>query len=1402
MSNRDQTQADLLDEFRQSRDGTPPAGLDSGIAAMAVMLEERLSPPAPSARFMQTLGRRLDAESSPASNHRPAGVLPLLPDQTIPPSPPDNDWQRESGDEPRRPWLFEVSRIAAAGLAIALVGTLLVLLFRDAEEAAAPGAGETSPHPGEILVSWDPNGGKDYKLFMVDISSGELRKVTSGPAEADGVAERSPAWSPDGQQVAFLQGTENESNLYIINADGSNLFNISGAAGIGQVSDFSWSPDGTQIAVTADVPGAANIYTVNVDGSNLHQLTADGEAGWGAMWSPDGTQIAFIKLNGMRSQVQIIDADGNNVHSLNIDTGVDHLAWSPDGTQLAFTGGRYIKSVYVVNADGSQPRQFTDQQTTASVQPEWSPDGRSIAFIAYDDGGSVSGTFITNLAGSEWRQLTPIRGFHEWSPDGSQLAIVTSGIDRSGAPTFRSTMYIIDADGSGLQPLLQDASLSAEEPVWRPPVTGEELPAPVLPTPTTIPTTETSTGRLYVVTSNGVTVVDPATNDEVYSIDAGFSPDAALSPDGSRLYVLGAGGIDDLVAFDAANGDEIWRTTVEDRISWIGGQGPSTLAISPDGSRIYMASSNGPDVQRIQILDAATGERIDETEPIIGYCPAMMYPSRDGSSLFLVCQRSGVIHDVNLDTLALAGNGEFPGANVGAARSPDGSYLYIVTAVNGRYQVSLIRAADDSEGGVLERRAGVLQLGREEQPPLLGEMVALSPDGARLYVAIGAGYNADDASPRDVREITVFDTTSWEEIDRITLDVPLKGGAFTMSPDGRYIYTSERLQSESDGKLIKIDVESNEVSTVLVRNAEILRVLTTPENVSPSPPPGPETIPTPEKVPPFSGVPIELPFNLATRNHTQERVILIGPDGPPLVSQEEAMQTIAQDFPWGLGGEWEGKTVTIDAWYGIGTIGSEIQERAMWLIDYGNVQGIIGAGCPGCPPPPVYNHNAYAIDAQTGELIWWGSYSDENTTSLEPPPARLSYADQMQVQESRSYCWTASDESGCTEGDGPPPPEPALVAPPGANLSFAVDEIETFEIVGARSHSLVTDTERATDELTYSGLTVDLPFDQSASHSQFVVTLAEGVYVFSIQIEVELAGDRRLNATYDFRVHVTHAASTSPGDEITTSELAEFDGFPVWSLGETFGEFALDGIVEHHHDTSGDNVSIEFTYIAEDGRTNVGITITSQEPLSETELRARQGLGEPVVVKGEDGWLTPVDDNATIIEVALGDGHLSVFATDRETALAAAEAVQQVNAPAFPEAEVFATEPPPLTTWETREGESPLATWDPNDRDAYPAAASGQGMLDISADCARLMLSNQKVILLVWPEPTSWNPSSQTIEFISVDGERIELRDGDQIIAGGLTATTPGGTRFVVPPQPSCEADELFIAHGIQLITD
>ena len=94
------------------------------------------------------------------------------------------------------------------------------------------------------------------------------------------------------------------------------------------------------------------------------------------------------------------------------------------------------------------------------------------------------------------------------------------------------------------------------------------------------------------------------------------------------------------------------------------------------------------------------------------------------------------------------------------------------------------------------------------------------------------------------------------------------------------------------------------------------------------------------------------------------------------------------------------------------------------------------------------------------------------------------------------------------------------------------------------------------------------------------------------------------------------------------------------------------------------------------------------------------------------------------------------------------------------------------------------------------------GTLEISSGCVRLIDENKESVLLVWPEPTSWNVSKQAIDFVSVMGELGEFRDGDRIVLGGADRHPTVSPNFVSAPDPSCEADMMFVLNSARMLTE
>lgn len=132
-----------------------------------------------------------------------------------------------------------------------------------------------------------------------------------------------PTWSADGSMIAFASSRAGTRQLFVMNADGSNIRQVTDLKDMGGRS--SWSPDGTRLAFYAGPQGNRNIYIINVDGTNLVQLTNGGD-NLGPSWSPAGNWIAFASFRDGNNEIYIIHPDGTGAKNLTNDPISD---WQP-----------------------------------------------------------------------------------------------------------------------------------------------------------------------------------------------------------------------------------------------------------------------------------------------------------------------------------------------------------------------------------------------------------------------------------------------------------------------------------------------------------------------------------------------------------------------------------------------------------------------------------------------------------------------------------------------------------------------------------------------------------------------------------------------------------------------------------------------------------------------------------------------------------------------------------------------------------------------------------------------------------------------------------------------------------------------------------------------------------------
>ena len=249
-----------------------------------------------------------------------------------------------------------------------------------------------------------------------------------------------------------------ESDIWIVNSNGSGETRLT--QGVGKNRAPAWSPDGQKIAFESDRDGNSEIYVMSADGTGQTRLTTNAATDGDPTWSPDGTKLAFVSNRDGHSEVYAMNSDGSGGATRLTTTTFSRMpTWSPGGNKIAFTSeppsGYPYEEIYAMGSDGSNPTRLTNGgQTVENYTPNWSPDGQKIAWAEeYQTPDTCQFQYecirimVMNADGSGVTSLSsdpPSGGFEvdpAWSPSGSKIVFVIRSNDRGG-------IYTIDPDGS------------------------------------------------------------------------------------------------------------------------------------------------------------------------------------------------------------------------------------------------------------------------------------------------------------------------------------------------------------------------------------------------------------------------------------------------------------------------------------------------------------------------------------------------------------------------------------------------------------------------------------------------------------------------------------------------------------------------------------------------------------------------------------------------------------------------------------------------------------------------------------------------------------------------------------------------------------------------------------------
>jgi serine/threonine protein kinase/Tol biopolymer transport system component len=374
-----------------------------------------------------------------------------------------------------RPWVW---RAAVGGLTLAGAGVYLLLRLGGADPAISRPA-KFKQLTDLVGPEENPSLSPDGKYFLY------VRKTTPGNKDiymqrvdgsnainltADSLANDSqPAYSPDGQQIAFRSEREG-GGIFLMGATGESVRRLT------DIARFpAWSPDGTEIAVDAEwieseLKGGAlpQVWRINV-ATGRHRLVVKGAVH--PSWSPHGRRIAYwTRSPGHPGEIWTVSSDGED--AVRVTSATDGAfdrdpAWSSDG-YLYFATDRSGSSNFwrqrideVSGKVQGMPEPITTP-ATSSFDLSLSHDGRRILYATNEHKMSIEKTLLDPAGPIITAPLTPIiQGKREIygpqvSPDGSWIVYYSE-----------KDLHLLRTDGTGLRQLTRD-SFDDQEPRWSP----------------------------------------------------------------------------------------------------------------------------------------------------------------------------------------------------------------------------------------------------------------------------------------------------------------------------------------------------------------------------------------------------------------------------------------------------------------------------------------------------------------------------------------------------------------------------------------------------------------------------------------------------------------------------------------------------------------------------------------------------------------------------------------------------------------------------------------------------------------------------------------------------------------------------------------------------------------------
>lgn len=259
-------------------------------------------------------------------------------------------------------------------------------------------------------------GAFNTRIAYISARKGKARKYVLQVADTDGFNPQtilesdeplmSPAWSPDGQSLAYVSFENNRPEIFIQHLATAKRSKITGFKGINGAP--SWSPDGKQLVIVLSRDKSPDIYTINIATKKLKRLTTHRAIDTEPVWNPDGQSIIFTSDRSGAPQLYEVAVAGGRPKRITFE-GVYNSAAdiSQDGKSLVMVHGEGSGyQIAQIDRENGYLSLLTDNNLDES--PSFSPNGRMVLYASTQ--GNTGVLYMVSLDGQSKHKLSDQAG--------------------------------------------------------------------------------------------------------------------------------------------------------------------------------------------------------------------------------------------------------------------------------------------------------------------------------------------------------------------------------------------------------------------------------------------------------------------------------------------------------------------------------------------------------------------------------------------------------------------------------------------------------------------------------------------------------------------------------------------------------------------------------------------------------------------------------------------------------------------------------------------------------------------------------------------------------------------------------------------------------------------------------